>query len=66
MVDLDYSRPLSTLLRESTRESHDKVSIRARRLLNGELSRRDYVQYLIMLWHVYECVVLSWILKMDL
>ncbi len=69
MVELDYSKPLATLLRESTREAHNKVSIRARRLLSGELSKQDYAQYLMMLWHVYECVAphivlgLKWIFE---
>jgi heme oxygenase len=56
MAAVDYTQPLATLLRDSTHEAHDQVatSTGAKRLLSGQLSRDEYVQYLMMLWHVYE------------
>jgi len=56
MSAIDYSKPLATLLRESTVEMHDQVavSLGAKRLASGQLSREEYIRYLMMLWHVYE------------
>ena len=56
MSAVDYTRPLATLLRESTVEAHDQVATSdgAKRLLSGQLSRGEYVRYLMMLWHIYK------------
>jgi len=56
MSGIDYSKPLATLLRESTVETHAQleVSLGAKRLASGQLSREEYIRYLMMLWHVYD------------
>jgi heme oxygenase len=56
MSTIDYSKPLATLLRESTVETHDQVALSngTKRLTSGQLSREEYIRYLMMLWHVYE------------
>ena len=58
MASVDYSKPLASLLRDSTHGVHDSVATGegAKLLLNGSLSRKEYVRYLMMLWHVYESV----------
>ena len=55
-VDYDYSQSLAILLRESTIRAHDEVALSdgAKRLTSGQLSRETYIQYLMMLWHIYE------------
>ncbi|TFK24927.1 heme oxygenase-like protein [Coprinopsis marcescibilis] len=55
---IDYSRPLATLLRESTHEAHDAVATSkgAKLLLSGTLAREEYVRYLMMLWHIYDAI----------
>lgn len=57
---LDLSQPLATLLREATKPSHDRAnsSVGANRLLSGQLPKDQYIQFLMMLWHVYESVYL--------
>ncbi|KAG6915626.1 hypothetical protein DXG01_010665 [Tephrocybe rancida] len=54
----DLSLPLATLLREGTRKAHETVenSEGALALLSGRLPKEEYIRYLMMLWHVYECV----------
>ncbi|KAF9562597.1 heme oxygenase-like protein, partial [Agrocybe pediades] len=56
MSSIDYSKPLATLLRDSTHEAHDQVasSEGAKLLLSGGLSKEEYTRYLMMLWHVYD------------
>lgn len=56
MSTVDYSKSLAALLRESTMEVHDQVamSVGAKRLTSGQLSRESYIRYLMMLWHIYE------------
>ncbi|KAF8798903.1 heme oxygenase-like protein [Phlegmacium glaucopus] len=58
MASVDYSKPLATLLRESTLEIHDTVatSVGAKLLLSGSLSREEYARYLMMLWHIYHAL----------
>ncbi|PPR00442.1 hypothetical protein CVT24_004503 [Panaeolus cyanescens] len=54
--DIDYSKPLATLLREGTQKAHDVVAFSpgAKRLTSGLLSKDEYVRYLMSLWHVYD------------
>ncbi|KAF9046533.1 hypothetical protein BJ165DRAFT_1170359 [Panaeolus papilionaceus] len=54
--DIDYSKPLATLLRESTHKLHDAVAFSngAKRLTSGLLSKDEYIRYLMLLWHVYD------------
>ena len=56
MASIDFSKPLATLLKDSTREAHEQVehSEGAKLLLSGELTKEEYTRYLMMLWHVYE------------
>ncbi|KAG5645985.1 hypothetical protein DXG03_004586 [Asterophora parasitica] len=53
---LDYSLPLATLLRESTKAAHTLVesSPGAVAMLNGQLHKKEYIRYLMMLWHIYD------------
>lgn len=55
---VDYSKSLAALLRESTIEAHDQVSLSdgAKRLTSGQLSKESYIQYLMMLWHIYDAL----------
>ncbi|KAG5638674.1 hypothetical protein H0H81_011054 [Sphagnurus paluster] len=55
MAEIDFALPLSTLLRESTREAHEVVekSPGAVAMLSGRLHRDEYIRYLMMLWHIY-------------
>ncbi|KAH9480600.1 Heme oxygenase 1 [Psilocybe cubensis] len=48
MPNIDYSKPLATLLRESTHEAHDQVAMSqgAKLLLSGGLSKEDYTRVL--------------------
>ncbi|KAJ4491138.1 hypothetical protein C8J55DRAFT_503479 [Lentinula edodes] len=52
---LDLSQPLSDILRQSTKEAHDGIAFspEAAKLSNGELSKTEYVRFLMMLWHIY-------------
>jgi hypothetical protein len=59
MTEIDYSKPLATLLREgtsSTLEIHDSVSTRGVKLLLS--GREEYARYLMILWHVYELSII--------
>ena len=60
MAAINHSKPLAALVREGTREIHDSVSASegAKLLLSGGLSREEYARYLMMLWHVYESVII--------
>lgn len=53
----DLSLPIATLLRTRTAAVHDKVekSQGAAWLARGELDRDEYIRFLMILWHVYEC-----------
>jgi heme oxygenase len=54
--DVNLSIPLSTLLKAYTQDAHKHVKNlpAASLLIKGELSRDDYVRYLMVLWHVYK------------
>ena len=56
--DLDLSLPIATLLRSGTAAAHQtaETSAGAGWLTRGELDKEEYIRFLIMLWHVYECV----------
>ncbi|KZT19520.1 heme oxygenase-like protein [Neolentinus lepideus HHB14362 ss-1] len=58
MASLDYSQPLSDLLRTGTAVAHDNLehSDGAGWLVRGELDRDEYVRFLMMLWHVYDAL----------
>ena len=60
MAAIDHSKPLAALVRGGTREIHDSISMSegAKLLLSGSLSREEYARYLMMLWHVYESVII--------
>ncbi|KAF9454878.1 heme oxygenase 1 [Macrolepiota fuliginosa MF-IS2] len=53
--DLDLSQPLATLLKAATTKAHERAetSPGAKLLLSGQLPKRQYIQFLMMLWHVY-------------
>ena len=52
---IDYSKPIALLLRTSTLRAHEVVesSSGAVKLLRGELSKEEYVYFMMMLWKVY-------------
>ncbi|KAK7028849.1 hypothetical protein VNI00_014862 [Paramarasmius palmivorus] len=52
---IDFSRPLSDVLRECTKEAHQHIetSAAATALLSGQVTKEEYVRFLMMLWHVY-------------
>lgn len=58
MSKLDYTLPISALVRESTKEAHDNVehSPTAVAMLRGELQYETYIQYLMTLWHIYNAI----------
>ena len=58
MADIDYSKPVSTLLKEGTMEAHKDVehSDAAAQLLSGKLEKGEYIRYLMVLYEIYECV----------
>lgn len=58
---IDFSGPMSEILRECTKEAHTKVeaSAGAAALLAGEVSKEEYVRFLMMLWHVYAALELG-------
>ncbi|KAF8630923.1 hypothetical protein AX17_005280 [Amanita inopinata Kibby_2008] len=58
MSQIDYTQPLAALLRNSTLEVHDEVANMpgVKMLTRGELPKDAYVQYLMMLWHIYRSV----------
>ena len=53
---MDYSQPIAVVLREGTREAHERAehSKGAQYLTCGGLEKTEYVRFLMMLWHVYE------------
>ena len=55
---LDYSLPLSNLLKAATATAHEQAenSRGAAWLTRGELDKDEYVRFLMMLYHVYKCV----------
>jgi len=55
-LNLDLSQPLAILLREATKEPHQRAetSPGAKLLLSGQLPKKQYIQFLMMLWHVYD------------
>lgn len=52
----DPSTPLSVLLPKAARVIHERTSVSPwiRRLSSKELRKEHYIQYLMMLWHVYD------------
>lgn len=56
MSDIDYSKPVSTLLKEGTMEAHKDVeqSAAAAALLSGRLEKGEYVRYLMVLYEIYD------------
>lgn len=61
MATPDLAAPIATLLRTSTADAHDRASKSegAAWLTRGELDKDEYVRYLMMLYHIYEYVALS-------
>ncbi|TBU59217.1 hypothetical protein BD310DRAFT_425757 [Dichomitus squalens] len=53
---VDLSQPIATVLREGTREAHQRAehSQGAQSLTRGELDREEYARFLMLLWHVYD------------
>ncbi|KAG6856243.1 hypothetical protein H0H87_006176 [Tephrocybe sp. NHM501043] len=53
--------PLSTLLKECTREAHERIgsSPGAVALVRGGLQKKEYIKYLMVLWHVYDALETS-------
>ncbi|KAL0960747.1 hypothetical protein HGRIS_005771 [Hohenbuehelia grisea] len=53
---VDLSLPLSEILHKGTLAAHEEVehSAGAHALISGELKREEYVQFLMMLWHIYD------------
>ncbi|KAK0464244.1 heme oxygenase 1 [Desarmillaria tabescens] len=53
---IDYSQPLSAVLKEGTKEAHQNVqhSEGADALLRGELAKEEYARFLMMLWYIYD------------
>ena len=61
-VALDLSLPMSYLIRQAAavllpmRMQRTVAAAVPRWLARGELDKDEYVRYLSMLWHVYECI----------
>ncbi len=57
--NLDLSQPLAVLLKEATKEPHKRAETSSgdKLLLGGQLPKKQYIQFLMMLWHVYEWVI---------
>ncbi|KAG9094444.1 hypothetical protein FRC07_011302, partial [Ceratobasidium sp. 392] len=55
---IDYSQPISVLLRTSTVRAHDAVqnSDSAAKLLRGELPRDEYIYFMMLLWKIYSLI----------
>ena len=58
---LDWSRPISSLLREGTSRAHVEAehSTGAIALLKGRLPLEEYVRWLVILWRVYSALELG-------
>ncbi|ESK90518.1 heme oxygenase [Moniliophthora roreri MCA 2997] len=58
---IDFSRPLSDVLRECTKEAHENIeaSAAATALLSGKVTKEEYIRFLMMLWHVYAALELA-------
>jgi heme oxygenase len=56
--EVDYSQPLTTLLRMNIMGVHDSIANgrAAKALSAGKLPKQEYVRLLMMLWHVYRSV----------
>jgi heme oxygenase len=54
--DLDFSRPVSELLRKGTSRAHATAehSDGAVALTNGQLELQEYIRWLAVIWRVYE------------
>lgn len=54
--DLDWTRPVSELLRMGTQRAHVAAehSDGAVALTNGQLELQEYIRWLVLLWRVYE------------
>lgn len=57
----DYSLPLATSLKTATEAAHETASTSqgAGWLTRGELDKEEYIRFLMMLYHVYECACVS-------
>jgi hypothetical protein len=55
-LDVDLSLPLATVLSKGTLSVHKDAENApgAVLLANGELDQAEYVQWLMLMWHLYE------------
>lgn len=55
-LKVDMTQSASSILRAGTLKIHDEISKSetATHLTKGELSREEYIRYLMMLWHIYK------------
>ena len=55
-LKVDMTQPASSILRAGTLKIHNEISKSktAIHLTKGELSREEYVRYLMILWHIYK------------
>ena len=53
---MDFSQPIADLLRAGTRQAHERAeqSKGAQYLTSGALDKKEYIRFVMMLWHVYE------------
>ena len=63
--DLDWTMPVSSLLRIGTSRAHVRAehSDGAKALVKGDLTLEEYIRWLVILWRVYRCVYGSSILS---
>lgn len=59
---IDFSKPFATNLKDETMTIHEELhhSTAAGALVNGQLAKSEYIRFLFMLWHIYECVIFQW------
>ena len=57
-TEIDMTRPASSILKAGTAKIHEEIekSEGVSYLTKGELDLEEYIRYLMMLWHIYECV----------
>jgi len=55
-LNLDLSQPLTLLVRQATKEAHQRAmaSLGGQLSVNGQLPKNLYAQFLMMLWHMYD------------
>ncbi|TFL02521.1 hypothetical protein BDV98DRAFT_547013 [Pterulicium gracile] len=53
---IDWTQPLSALLKDGTTEAHERIenTAGAGYLTRAELDKVDYSRYLMILWHIYD------------